>query len=201
VAREGSKKTNRRSEILKAAEKLMVTQGLTGVTTRQISEAVGCSEGALYVHFKGRLELLLAMLEESLPDMRDPFRALQQSLGQGSPRANLEKALTGIYKFQGRVAPLFGGLFAEPRLLEAYRKSLTSRDKGPHLAMTQLERYIVAEQKLGRLSKQADAKTSAYLLMSSAFFRAFVEHFFGRPMQPTWDKFAKQLIAAVVAEV
>jgi AcrR family transcriptional regulator len=178
----------------------MVTQGLTGVTTRLISEAVGCSEGALYVHFKGRLELLLAMLEESLPDLRDPFRALQQSLGQNSPRANLEMAITGIYKFQGRVAPLFGGLFAEPKLLEAYRKSLTSQDKGPHLAIAQLERYIMAEQKLGRVNRQADAKTSAYLLMSSTFFRAFVEHFFDRPMQPTWSKFAKELVAAVVAE-
>ena len=66
--------------------------------------------------------------------------------------------------------------------------------------MSQLERYIVAEQELGRIHKQTDAKISAYLLMSSAFFRAFVEHFFDRPMQPTWSKFAKELVAAVVAE-
>jgi hypothetical protein len=48
---------NRRSEILRAAEKLVSTKGLNGVTTQQISREVGCSEGALYVHFKGRLEL------------------------------------------------------------------------------------------------------------------------------------------------
>jgi AcrR family transcriptional regulator len=166
VAKERSNKTNRRSEILRATEKLMATQGLTGVTTRQISEQVGCSEGALYVHFKGRLELLLAMLEEILSDMLDPFRALQGSVGQNSPQANLEIAITGIYRFQARVAPLFGGLFAEPKLLEAYRKSLTSRNKGPQLAIAALERYISAEQKLGRINKQTDAKTSAYLLMA-----------------------------------
>lgn len=200
MAKERPKKTNRRSEILRAAAKLMVTQGLTGVTTRQISEKVGCSEGALYVHFKGRLELLLAMLEESLPDMLEPFRTLQESVGRNSPHANLEMAITGIYRFQGRVAPLFGGLFAEPKLLEAYRKYLTSRDKGPHLSIAALERYIAAEQKLGRINKQIDAKMSAYLLMSSSFFRAFVEHFFDRPMQPPWSKFAKGLVAAVVGE-
>jgi len=200
VAKERPKKTNRRSEILRAAEKLMVTQGLTAVTTRQISEKVGCSEGALYVHFKGRLELLLAMLEESLPNMLNPFRTLQESVGRNSPHANLEMAITGIYRFQGRVAPLFGSLFAETKLLEAYRKSLTSRAKGPHLAIAALERYIMAEQKLGRINKQIDAKMSAYLLMSSSFFRAFVEHFFDRPMQPPWSKFAKELVAAVVGE-
>ena len=77
------------------------------------------------------------------------------------PSANLEMAITGICRFQGRVAPLFGGLFAEPKLLEAYRKYLTSRDKGPHLAIAALERYIAAEQKLGRINKQIDAKMSA----------------------------------------
>ena len=200
MAKERSKRTTRRSEILRAAEDLMVTQGLTGVTTRQISEKVGCSEGALYVHFKGRLELLLAMLEESLPDMLDPFRTLQESIGRNSPHANLEMAITGIYRFQGRVAPLFGSLFAEPKLLAAYRKYLTSQDKGPHLSIGALERYIAAEQKLGRINKQIDAKMSAYLLMSSSFFRAFVEHFFDRPMEPPWSKFAKGLVEAVVGE-
>jgi AcrR family transcriptional regulator len=200
VAKERSKRTNRRSEILRAAEDLMVTQGLTGVTTRQISEKVGCSEGALYVHFKGRLELLLAMLEESLPDMLGPFRTLQESIGRNSPHANLEMAITGIYKFQSRVAPLFGGLFAEPKLLDAYRKYLTSHNKGPHLSIAVLEQYITAEQKLGRMNKQIDPKMSAYLLMSSLFFRAFVEHFFDRPMQPPWSKFAKGLVVGIVGE-
>jgi AcrR family transcriptional regulator len=200
VAKERSKRTNRRSEILRAAQDLMVTQGLTGVTTRQISEKVGCSEGALYVHFKGRLELLLAMLEESLPDMLDPFRTLQESIGRNTPHANLEMAITGIYKFQSRVAPLFGSLFAEPKLLDVYRKHLTSQNKGPHLSIAVLERYITAEQKLGRIHKKIDPKMSAYLLLSSLFFRAFVEHFFDRPMQPPWSKFAKGLVVAVVGE-
>jgi AcrR family transcriptional regulator len=200
VANGRSKKTNRRSEILRAAEKLMLTKGLTGVTTRQISEEVGCSEGALYVHFKGRLELLLAMLEESLPDMLDPFRALHESVGRNSPHANLEMAVTGIYRFQTRVAPLFGSLFAEPKLLEAYRKSLTSQKKGPHLSISALERYLAAEQKLGRIKRLIDPGMSAYLLMSSLFFRAFVEHFFDRPMQPAWSKFVKELVAAVLLE-
>ena len=85
-------------------------------------------------------------------------------------------AVTGIYRFQARVTPLLGGLFAEPKLLEAYRKSLASQDRGPHLAIATLERYIVAEQALGRISNSVDAKTSAYLLLSASFFRTFVEH-------------------------
>ena len=88
-----SGKLNRRADILRAAEKLMHTRGLSGVTTRQISREVGCSEGALYVHFSGRVELLLAMLEEGLPDMLGPLHTLRESVGQGSPHTNFTSAL------------------------------------------------------------------------------------------------------------
>ena len=178
----------------------MQSRGLSGVTTRQISQEVGCSEGALYVHFKGRLELLLAMLEESLPDMLGPLHLLKESVGQGSAEANLAAALGGIFKFHQRVAPKAGGLFAEPELLVAYRESLARQSKGPHLSMTALADYIASEQKLGRIDSRVDAKMGAYLLMSSSFFRAFMEHFSGKKPQPPWDEFAKRLIETVVPE-
>lgn len=190
-------KSNRRSEILKAAEKLMRSHGLSGVTTRQISKEVGCSEGALYVHFKGRLELLLAMLEESLPTMLQPLQALQESVGRGSAQGNLVRALDGIFKFHQSVIPATAGLFAEPELLAAYRTSLKGQGKGPHLSMRVLAEYIRSEQRLGRIDSHADANHAASLIMSSSFFRAFVEQFFGTPMQPAWREFAKQLIATV----
>ena len=190
-----SGKPNRRSEILKAAQKLMATKGLTGVTTREISREVGCSEGALYVHFKGRLELLLAMLEESLPTMLQLLQALQDSVGRGSAQGNLVQALDGIFKFHQRVIPATAGLFAEPELLAAYRTSLKRQGKGPHLSMRVLAEYIRSEQRLGRIDSHAHANHAAGVIMSSSFFRAFVEQFFGAPMQPAWREFAKELIA------
>jgi len=88
-----SRRINRRHAILQAAAKLILARGLSGVTTRQIARETGCSEGALYVHFHGRLELLLAMLEESLPEMLGPLQILQKRVGRGSPQANLATAL------------------------------------------------------------------------------------------------------------
>ncbi|HKW33043.1 MAG TPA: TetR/AcrR family transcriptional regulator [Candidatus Acidoferrum sp.] len=193
-----SGKTNRRSEILDAAEKLMRTRGLSGVTTRQISREVGCSEGALYVHFKGRLDLLLAMLEESLPNMLGPLRSLRESVGRGSAHQNLVQALGGIFKFHRSVVPRTAGLFAEPELLAAYRSSLNRQGKGPQLSMKVLEEYIRSEQQLGRIASHVDPKLAASMMMSASFFRAFVENFFGKSMQPAWGAFAEQLVATVV---
>ena len=191
-------KINRRSDILKAAEKLMHARGLSGVTTRQIAKEVGCSEGALYVHFKGRLELLLAMLEESLPGMLKPLAALRESVGSGSPQENLVRTVGAIFKFHQRIVSASAGLFAEPELLTAYRNSLRHEGKGPHLSMGVLEEYIVSEQRLGRIDPKVDARLAAYLLMASSFFRAFNEQFFGKPMQPVWSTFVEQIVATVV---
>lgn len=192
-----SGKVNRRSDILRAAEKLMRSRGLSGVTTRQISQEVGCSEGALYVHFKGRLDLLLAMLEESLPEMLGPLQALKESVGRGSAQQNLVQALSGVFRFHQGVVPRTAGLFAEPELLAAYRNSLKREGKGPHLSIRALEAYIRSEQELGRIASRVDPKFAASLIMSSSFFRAFVENFFGKSMQPGWTKFAKQLVATL----
>lgn len=176
----------------------MHSHGLSGVTTRQISKEVGCSEGALYVHFKGRLELFLAMLEESLPNMLVPLQELRDSVGRGSPNRNLAIALQGIFNFHRRVLPVTCGLFAEPELLDAYRQSLARQGKGPHLSMAALADYIVAEQRLRRLASGVDPELAAYLLMSSSFFRAFMELFSGKPSQLSWAGFVKRLIAAIL---
>ena len=193
-------KRNRRSDILQAAERLMRSRGLSGVTTRQISREVGCSEGALYVHFTGRLDLLLAMLEENLPEMLRPLQVLKESVGSGSAQQNLVEALRGIFRFHQSVVPRTAGLFAEPELLAAYRNSLKRQGKGPHLSMKVLEEYIRSEQQLQRIASRVDPKFAASLMMSASFFRAFVESFFGKSIEPRWSKFAQQLVATVAPE-
>src|SRR5436305_10037228 len=96
---------SRRGQIVRAAETLLRERGLGGVTTRAIAEAVPCSEGAIYVHFKDRLDLLLAVLQESLPEMRVPLHALDEKVGTGTPRENLGIALAGLVRFHDRVVP------------------------------------------------------------------------------------------------
>jgi AcrR family transcriptional regulator len=190
---------NRRSEIIAATEALIRTRGLASTTTRAIAEQAGCSEAALYVHFDNRLTLLLAVLEESLPDMLVPLRALEQSIGTRTPHQNLTTALRAVFAFHERVVPMLCGLFADPQLLTAYRESLNTRNKGPHGAIARLQKYISAEQKLGRIHKSIDVETAATILMASSFFKAFVLKFFGTPA-PSAAVFKKLVAAAIASE-
>jgi AcrR family transcriptional regulator len=188
---------SRRPEIIAATEALIRTRGLASTTTRAIAEQAGCSEAALYVHFDNRLTLLLAVLEESLPDMLVPLHALEQSIGTRTPQQNLTQALRAIFAFHQRVVPMLCGLFADPQLLTAYRDSLTTRNKGPHGAIARLQKYISAEQSLGRIHRSIDAETAATMLMASSFFKSFVSKFFGAPT-PSAAIF-KKLVAAAFA--
>jgi AcrR family transcriptional regulator len=190
---------SRRPEIIAAAEALIRTRGLASTTTRAIAEQARCSEAALYVHFDNRLTLLLAVLEESLPDMLLPLKTLEQSIGTRTPEQNLTRALRAIFAFHERVVPMLCGLFADPQLLSAYRDSLTTRNKGPQGAIARLQRYISAEQSLGRIDKSMDAETAATLLMASSFFKAFVSKFFGAPT-PSTGVFRKIVAAAIASE-
>jgi len=188
---------SRRPEIIAATEALIRTRGLASTTTRAIAEHAGCSEAALYVHFDNRLTLLLAVLEESLPDMLLPLQTLEQSISTRTPQQNLTRALRAVFAFHERVVPMLCSLFSDPQLLTAYRESLTTRNKGPHGAIGRLQRYIYAEQALGRIHKSVDAETAATMLMASSFFKAFVSKFFGAPT-PSAAVFRK-LVAAAIA--
>ena len=187
---------SRRPEIIAATETLIRTRGLASTTTRAIAEQAGCSEAALYVHFDSRLTLLLAVLEESLPDMLLPLKSLEQATGADTPEQNLARALRAIFAFHERVVPMLCGLFADPDLLNIYRKSLTARNKGPHGAIGRLRRYIAAEQTMGRIHKSIDAETAATMLMASSFFHAFVLKFFDSP-KPSSTTFKKLVVAAI----
>ncbi len=65
-----SGRINRRDLIIETATRLFSEQGYTATSVRQIAELVGCTEAALYYHFKdGKRALLQAVLECEMPKL------------------------------------------------------------------------------------------------------------------------------------
>lgn len=162
-----------------AAERLLNERGLNGMTTRAIAEAVPCSEGAIYVHFKDRLSLILEVLHESLPEMLIPLHGLLKKVGTANPEQNLIAAVGGLMRFHARVTPMLCSLMSEPELLERFRHSLTISGKGPRLGIATLADYIEQEQRLGRIDSEVNSKAAATALMASSFFHQFTARVFG----------------------
>lgn len=55
------RKTNRREEILRAAEALFIARGVEHVSTREIARAVGISQPSLYAHFQSREQIAIEL--------------------------------------------------------------------------------------------------------------------------------------------
>ena len=79
----------RRGQLLGAAQEVFVAQGYHAAAMDEIAERAGVSKPVLYQHFPGKLELYLALLDESVRRARRdrPRRAVlddrQQAAGPG----------------------------------------------------------------------------------------------------------------------
>ncbi len=59
----------RRAEILRAAERLFVTQGYEAATIRKIADEVGVSSTALYMHFQDKDQILLEICTSAMEEL------------------------------------------------------------------------------------------------------------------------------------
>ena len=83
-----------RDTILDTSAKLFSQQGYTGVSIRDIAQACGMTNAALYYHFKNKEDLFLAMLQRDHDKAMAALRAAAQ--GPGDLREDL-KRLTLLY--------------------------------------------------------------------------------------------------------
>lgn len=64
-----AQKTNRQDLIVAKATELFMAQGYNATSVRQIAEAAGCTDAALYYHFRdGKRALFQAVIESNMPD-------------------------------------------------------------------------------------------------------------------------------------
>ena len=76
-----SKHTSRRELIIRTATQLFEKNGYQATSTRQIAEAVGCTEAALYYHFKGGKHALLnAVMELRMPRVQSVLTECGQAV-------------------------------------------------------------------------------------------------------------------------
>jgi AcrR family transcriptional regulator len=85
----------RRRQLLDAALEVFVSQGYHAAAMDEIAERAGVSKPVLYQHFPGKLDLYLALLDESVDTLLDNLR--------GALRSNADP--------KQRVAATFGAYF------------------------------------------------------------------------------------------
>src|SRR5689334_12511135 len=79
-------RTARRAQLLAAAQDVFVTNGYHAAAMDEIAERAGVSKPVLYQHFPGKLELYLALLDESRDALVDTVRTALSSTQDNKQR-------------------------------------------------------------------------------------------------------------------
>jgi AcrR family transcriptional regulator len=182
-----------RRYILEAAERMLQTKGLARLTNKEIAEAAGCAEGTLYKHFDTKEELILAAIEENVPDFLTVVR--EDRVGQGSIEENVRDIARATIRYYRKLLPLATALFADSALLAHFRLWMQEQKGGPLSIYEKVASYVAAEQRLGRLKQEIEPFSFAALLLGTCHQYVFVQYFQGHDPFPVSED---QFVAGVV---
>lgn len=164
-----------RDRILDAAARVMLEQGVAGATTKQIARAAGVAEGTLYIHFKDKSELYMAVLHERSPGFIPMLAALSEQVGEGTVEERLTGVLLKALPFYRATIPMSASYLYDPELLARHREFLRERGAGPRRGNELLARYLRAEQALGRVRPDADLDAIVDLLLGACLMHVLWE--------------------------
>lgn len=167
-----------KDKLISATERLLCSQGLARVTTRDIAQAAKVAEGALYHHFGDKAELILSVVLHGVGEFREVLESLPLQVGQNTVQDNLERVLHSAFHFHHRIASLVCSLFADQQLLARVRGIMNERCIGPGRTTSILAAYLRAEQRLGRVRAGAVVDAAAELLLAASFNKALHDHFY-----------------------
>ncbi|HMP29486.1 MAG TPA: TetR/AcrR family transcriptional regulator [Saprospiraceae bacterium] len=110
--------TDRQLEIIEASGKILTTNGLSGLTIKTLSQAIGFSEAALYRHFKSKEDVIVLLIKYL--------------------HANMHARLGVIYHSQST---------AEAKIISIFESQLNYLSTNPHLVITVLSDGLIDESK------------------------------------------------------
>jgi AcrR family transcriptional regulator len=180
--RRGRPPSGRPQAVLDAALAILREKGVGKLTTREVAERAGVSEGTVFYHFTDRVGLLTAVIEDRLRGLSP----LQDSGIQGDDVAG---ALAGFF---GLLGPFLGDALvvmiaaqSDPELRRGLAHQLAARDMGPHRGIGLLAGYLAEQQRQGLVRDDLDAATLAQIAYSTAFLAAMQEQMGGAGTVPT----------------
>ena len=183
-----------RQQLFDAAERVLLRDGPSALTTRAVTTEAGCANGVLHRHFADFDAFLAELVLDRIARIDDQAAALRDAAGTGTVAGNLTGALTALF---GSVAVAIVGLLTFRDDLRARLRQ--ARPAGvPVLAegTAMIASYLSAERELGRIAADADVDTVALTLIGAGHLL-----FAGRQGTPPEAEAVHKVVATVIAGV
>nr|WP_237535267.1 TetR/AcrR family transcriptional regulator [Streptomyces sp. SID3343] len=154
-----------REQLFEAAERVLLREGPSALTSRAVTSEAGCAKGVLHRHFADFDAFLADLVLDRIARIDRQADALRAAAGTGTVADNLTGALTTVFE---SIAVAIVGLITSRDDLRA-RLRQTRPTGVPVLAeaTTMLAGYLAAERDLGRLAPDADLDTLAPTLIGA----------------------------------
>ncbi len=183
-----------RDQLFEAAERVLLRDGPSALTSRAVTTEAGCAKGVLHRHFADFDAFLAELVLDRIARIDGRAAALRESAGTGTVAGNLTQALTDLF---GSVAVAIVGLVTSRDELRARLRQ--ARPTGvPVLtdAAAAIASYLTVERGLGRITADADVDTLAPTLIGAAHML-----FADRQGTPPEADAVRKVVAAVIAGV
>jgi AcrR family transcriptional regulator len=180
-----------RAQLFAAAERVLARDGVSGLTSRAVTDDAGVAKGVLHRHFTDFDDFLAELIRDRITVLGQEASDLENKVGVDSVISNLTAALTLIF------TPTALGLIALISSRDAVRARLReTTPRGVPIfteASAMLSCYLRAERDLGRLLPDADADALAFTLIGTGHL-LFTGELGGLPDMEAVDEIVKSII-------
>jgi AcrR family transcriptional regulator len=184
-----------RAQLFDAAERVLIRDGPSALTSRAVTFEAGFAKGVLHRHFSDFDAFLVELVTDRITRIDSQAAALCDSAGTGTVAGNLAGALTALF---GSIAVAIVALIISRDELRARLRQAGSGGV-PLLAeaTAMIGSYLAIERELGRISPEADVDTLAPLLVGAGHL-LFASRTETKPEAGAVEKVVTAVIASVV---
>ncbi|SEG77743.1 DNA-binding transcriptional regulator, AcrR family [Nonomuraea solani] len=155
-----------REQLFDAAERILLRDGPSELTSRAVTTEAGCAKGVLHRHFTDFDGFLAEFVLDRVDRMDARAAALRESAGSGSVAGNLADALKAL--FESVAVAIVALVTFRDELRARLRQTWPAGVPVLTEAMGMIESYLAAERDLGRLRADAVPGMLAPTLVGTA---------------------------------
>ncbi|MEV0620169.1 TetR/AcrR family transcriptional regulator [Nonomuraea sp. NPDC050404] len=184
-----------REQLFEAADRVLLKDGPSGLTSRAVTTEAGVAKGVLHRHFEDFDAFLAEFVLDRVDRMDTQVVELLRTAGSGTVTGNLSEAITAVF---GSVAVAIVALITfrdelRARLRETWPAGVPILTE----ACIMIASYLTEEQALGRIAENADVESLAPALIGSAHL-LFADRTGDPPRAEAVHKMVSTVIGGVV---
>ncbi|GGO82935.1 TetR family transcriptional regulator [Nonomuraea cavernae] len=184
-----------RRQLFDAAERVLLRDGPTALTSRAVATEAGVAKGVLHRHFADFDAFLAELVRDRIARIDDQAAALRRSAGTGTVAGNLTGALTDLFD------PVATAIVSLVIFRDELRARLRHGRPGHGIpvlaeAAVMLASYLGEECAMGRIAADADVDTLALSLIGAGHLL-----FAGREGTPPETGAVDKVVTTVIADV